>query len=153
MSSPEPILIMTITPSDNISVHIQCYGDSTCIKLYGNDVLKRLIKFIKFIKVKILTVPEFTIPFCDVQRHGGVCFSNTANDELSTAVKDNRLMSFPCVMALYLRCRKIPWGVEWWKQQSSASLAFVRGIHRDRWIPRTKASNAENYSIWWRHHV
>ena len=25
------------------------------------------------------------------------------------------------------------------KHQSSASLAFVRGIHRDRWIPRTKA--------------
>ena len=24
------------------------------------------------------------------------------------------------------------------KRQSSASLAFVRGIHRDRWIPRTK---------------
>ena len=39
------------------------------------------------------------------------------------------------------------------KHQSSASLAFVRGIHRDRWIPRTKASYAENVSIWWRHHV
>ena len=24
------------------------------------------------------------------------------------------------------------------KHQSSASLAFVRGLHRDRWIPRTK---------------
>ena len=24
------------------------------------------------------------------------------------------------------------------KHQSSASLAFVQGIHRDRWIPRTK---------------
>ena len=33
-----------------------------------------------------------------------------------------------------------------WKHQSSASLAFVRGIHR--W----PASNAENVSIWWRHH-
>ena len=30
---------------------------------------------------------------------------------------------------------------------------FVRGIHRPRWIPRTKASDAENVSIWWRHHV
>ena len=38
------------------------------------------------------------------------------------------------------------------KHQSSASLAFVWGIHRDRWIPRTKASYAENVSIWWRHH-
>ena len=39
------------------------------------------------------------------------------------------------------------------KHQSSASLAFVWGIHRDRWIPRTKTSYAENVSIWWRHHV
>ena len=39
------------------------------------------------------------------------------------------------------------------KHQSSASLAFVWGIHRDRWIPRTKASYATNVSIWWRHHV
>ena len=38
------------------------------------------------------------------------------------------------------------------KHQSSASLAFVWGIHRDRWIPRTKTSYAENVSIWWRHH-
>ena len=33
--------------------------------------------------------------------------------------------------------------------QSSASLAFVRGIHR---VPAQMASNAENVSIWWRHH-
>ena len=41
------------------------------------------------------------------------------------------------------------------KHQSSAAsapLAFVWGIHRDRWIPRTRASYAENVSIWWRHH-
>ena len=35
------------------------------------------------------------------------------------------------------------------KHQSSASLAFVRGIHR--W-PTQMASSAENVSIWWRHH-
>ena len=35
-------------------------------------------------------------------------------------------------------------GADQRKQQSSASLAFVRGNHR--------ASNAENVSIWWRHH-
>ena len=29
-------------------------------------------------------------------------------------------------------------GADQSKHQSSASLAFVRGIHRDRWIPRTK---------------
>ena len=30
-------------------------------------------------------------------------------------------------------------GVNQRKHQSSASLTFVRGIHRDRWIPRTKS--------------
>ena len=39
------------------------------------------------------------------------------------------------------------------KHQSSASLAFVWGIHRDRWIPAQRASYAENVSIWWRYHV
>ena len=39
------------------------------------------------------------------------------------------------------------------KHQSSASLAIVRGIHRDQWIPRTKSSNAENGPFWWRHHA
>ena len=30
------------------------------------------------------------------------------------------------------------------KHQSSASLAFVWGIHRDRWIPRTKGQLSGN---------
>ena len=37
------------------------------------------------------------------------------------------------------------------KHQSSASLAFVWGIHRG--FPAQMASNAENVSIWWRHHA
>ena len=40
-----------------------------------------------------------------------------------------------------------------WKYQSSASLAFVRGIHRGPVnSPHKTASNAEDVSIWWRHH-
>ena len=38
------------------------------------------------------------------------------------------------------------------KHQSSASLAFVRGIHWTIEFPAKRASNAENDSIWWRHH-
>ena len=37
------------------------------------------------------------------------------------------------------------------KHQSSASLAFVWGIAGE--FPAQRASNAENDSIWWRHHV
>ena len=36
------------------------------------------------------------------------------------------------------------------KHQSSVLLAFVRGIHGE--FPAPKTSNAENVSIWWRHH-
>ena len=44
-------------------------------------------------------------------------------------------------------------GVDQRKHQSSASLAFVRGIHRTGEFPAQRASNAENVSIWWRHHA
>ena len=44
-------------------------------------------------------------------------------------------------------------GTDQRKYQSSATLAFVRGFTGDRCIPAQKASNAENVSIWWRHHV
>ena len=38
------------------------------------------------------------------------------------------------------------------KHQSSALLALVGGIHRTGEFPAQMASNAENVSIWWRHH-
>ena len=43
-------------------------------------------------------------------------------------------------------------GADQSKHQSSASLAFVWGIHRGPGeFPAQMASNAENVSIWWRH--
>ena len=44
-------------------------------------------------------------------------------------------------------------GADQSKHQSSASLAFVWGINRAGEFPAQMASNAENVSIWWRHHV
>ena len=41
-------------------------------------------------------------------------------------------------------------GADQRKHQSSASLAFVRGIHR--W-PVNSPEKGQNVSIWWRHHV
>ena len=42
-------------------------------------------------------------------------------------------------------------GVDQRKHQSSASLAFEQEIHQ--WpVNSQRASNAENVSIWWRHH-
>ena len=50
-------------------------------------------------------------------------------------------------------------GADQRKHQSSESLVCVREFTGDRWIPRshrwiprTKASDAEHVSIWWRHH-
>ena len=44
-------------------------------------------------------------------------------------------------------------GADQSKHQSSASLAFVRRIHRWPVNSPQRASNAENVSIWWRHHI
>ena len=41
-------------------------------------------------------------------------------------------------------------GADQRKHQRSSSLALVRGIHR--WFPTRRVGNAENVSIWWRHH-
>ena len=43
-------------------------------------------------------------------------------------------------------------GVDQRKHQSSASLAFVREFTGTGEFPAQMASNAENVSIWWRHH-
>ena len=43
-------------------------------------------------------------------------------------------------------------GADQRKHQSSASLAFVWGPVTGE-FPAQMASNAENVSIWWRHHV
>ena len=43
-------------------------------------------------------------------------------------------------------------GVDQRKDESSASLAFVRGSTGTDEFPAQMASNAENVSIWWRHH-
>ena len=52
-------------------------------------------------------------------------------------------------------CSTVCSGADQRNHQSSASLAFVRGVHRWSGISFTKGkgSNVENVSIWWRHHV
>ena len=56
----------------------------------------------------------------------------------------------PQITGVSIVCSNICSGADQGKHHSSASLAFVRGIHR--W-PAQRVSNAENGSIWWRHHV
>ena len=59
-----------------------------------------------------------------------------------------------CVPIFMEFVRTVYSSVDQRKHQSSASLAFVRGIHRSAVnAPGAQmASNAENISIWWRHH-
>ena len=50
-------------------------------------------------------------------------------------------------------CSNVCSGADQWKHQSSASIAFVRGIHRWLpWIPLTKGQWRGIVSIWWRHY-
>ena len=68
------------------------------------------------------------------------------NDVIMSAV-------VPQITNVSIVCSTVGLGADQRKHQSSASLAFVRGIH---WwpvnSPHKKARNAENVSIWWRHH-
>ena len=54
----------------------------------------------------------------------------------------------PQITSLMIVYSTVYSGADQRKHQSSASLAFVWGIHR--W---QRASNAEKVSIWWRHHA
>ena len=49
-------------------------------------------------------------------------------------------------------CSAVCSGADQRKHQSSASLAFVRGINRWLEFPSQRTSNAGNVSIWYRHH-
>ena len=60
----------------------------------------------------------------------------------------------PQITSLTTVCLTVYSGVDQIKHQSCASLAFVGEFTGNQWIPLTKkASNAENSSTWWRHHV
>ena len=58
------------------------------------------------------------------------------------------------ITSLRIVCSTVYLGADQRKRQSSASLAFVRGIHRSpvNCPHKEPGSNAENVSIWWRHH-
>ena len=48
-----------------------------------------------------------------------------------------------CLLNRLFRCRS---------KKASNRLVFVRETTGERWFPSQRASNAENVSIWWRHH-
>ena len=66
------------------------------------------------------------------------------------------------ITSLTIVCSTVYLGADQRKYLSSASLAFVRGIHRYSChkgpvtvtgeFPAQRASNAENVNIWWRHY-
>ena len=56
------------------------------------------------------------------------------------------------ITSVSIVCSNVCSGVDQRKRQNSASLAFVRGIHRWPVFPSQRGSNAENVSIWCRHH-
>ena len=59
-------------------------------------------------------------------------FDDIHYDDVIMTTLASQITSFTIVYSIVYS------GVDQRKHKSSASLAFVRGIHRDRWIPRTK---------------
>ena len=75
-----------------------------------------------------------------------VVFCTTHYDDVIMTTMASQITNLTVVYSIvYL-------GADQRKHQSSASLAFVWGIHRTGEFPAQRASNAENASIWWRHH-
>ena len=59
-----------------------------------------------------------------------VAYCNNYNDVIMVAMASQ-------ITSLTIVCSNVYSDADQRKHQSSASLAFVRGFHRDRWIPRT----------------
>ena len=57
------------------------------------------------------------------------------------------------ITSVSIVCWPVCSGADQRKHQSSASLAFVRGINGWPVVSSQRTSNAENVSIWWLHHV
>ena len=79
-----------------------------------------------------------------------------SNEHLTTAHYSDVIMSAMAsqITGLAIVYSTVYSGENQRKDQISASLAFVRGIHRRQAteVPAQRASSAENVSIWWRHH-
>ena len=83
-----------------------------------------------FLSYKYLNINEkgiTLINLCSIHRKAGLDY----NDVIMG------VMAFQ-IASLAIVYSSVYSGVDQRKHQSSASLAFVKGIHRDRWIPRTK---------------
>ena len=120
------------------------------------------VKFTHIIKDHSFKILHFSMSsaycsvkiFCNVQRH--VIFCNIPPFWLphySDVIMNAMAPKTTDVLIVY---STVCSGADQKNHQSSASLAFVMGIHRS---PVTgefhsqRVSNAENVSIWWRHHV
>ena len=88
-------------------------------------------------------------------RHNNITWTNVTSSAMTIYVHCNDAIMSAMVSQITgvsIVCSTVCWGTDQRKHQSSASLAFVKGATSDRWIQLTRASNAENASIWRRHH-
>ena len=113
---------------DKITSTSRCLYESYRLKFCFWDAVPLLMKFGALLPTDWLPLPWVTTVDCDV-----------IISVMASQITSNSIV-----------CLAVCSGVHQRNRQSSALLAFVRGI---RWIPLTKPSNAENVSIWWRHHV
>ena len=85
----------------------------------------------------------------DIMYHNNIVISSETRYRLNCITGSQLGPIAPQITSLMIVYSTIYSDADQRKHQSSASLAFVWGIHRD---PVQMASNAENVSIRWRHH-
>ena len=97
---------------------------------------------------------DILITFHKEQRHQNYMKTHSALFEKNPAHYNDVIVSAMAsqIAGVSIVCLTVRPGIDQGKHQSSASLAFVRESTGHRWIPLAKVSNAENVSIWWRHH-
>ena len=158
---PLPLKVAPIQPSVTAAFHLQSRRDSDCqmweIRLtywnrcYGREQQFAMIKYnmgfdwISFIwttpgrlthsaltsSVTICSASHF-VSRNSIAAQKKTNFSCSHYDDVIMIALASQITSLTVVYSI------VNSGVDERKHQSSASLAFVRGIHRDRWIPRPK---------------
>ena len=126
-------------------LRLSCTNPSICSRHnLACKVLKQIfVSLVSYIQSRpsLASIPNITIGSCG-SKHFLLQQSHYSNVIMSVMVSQ--------ITGVSIVCSNVCSGVDQRKHQSSASLAFERGIHR---LPSQRASNAENVPIWWRHHV
>ena len=140
---------------DFVFIHNLCQDDVCHIKAKATpECTTVFIIYINILNVYIKWLPLCVNGFVDIiiisyedSKHNLCCTKPSYCDDVIMGAIASQITSLAIVYSAFYS------GADQRKHQSSASLAFVRGIHRGPVNSPHVASITENVSISWRHHV